>query len=219
MSSDDYFSNHRLKLRFPWALYHRPIVAALSSAMEAAPGADILNVGAGPFLEIDFLPWQGRRIVLCDIDPRAVAFAKDHCGGRIAAADIVPLGEALPYPDASFDLVVAMEVIEHIPGPAPWLGDLVRVLRPGGRVFLTTPNYGSRSLEVLERTALEAIARLQGFTRRGMHPTRFDAPRLQGLLAECGLTPALVRELSWGWVLAATGEKPVPAEGAPQSPA
>jgi len=33
----DYFSNHRLKLRFPWRLYHAPIVAALERALRKAP--------------------------------------------------------------------------------------------------------------------------------------------------------------------------------------
>jgi len=42
----DYFQNHRLKLRFPWSLYHRPIVSALEAAFGEALGPEVLNVGS-----------------------------------------------------------------------------------------------------------------------------------------------------------------------------
>jgi 2-polyprenyl-3-methyl-5-hydroxy-6-metoxy-1,4-benzoquinol methylase len=48
---------------------------------------------------------------------------------------------ALSHPDASFDTVFSFETIEHVNEPARAVRELVRVLRPGGRLFLTTPNY------------------------------------------------------------------------------
>lgn len=53
----------------------------------------------------------------------------------------------LPFPDASFDAAACLEGIEHIPDPLLLLGELMRVLRPGGRLILSTPNvmnYWSR---------------------------------------------------------------------------
>jgi 2-polyprenyl-3-methyl-5-hydroxy-6-metoxy-1,4-benzoquinol methylase len=47
----------------------------------------------------------------------------------------------IPCPDASFDTVFSCETIEHVPDPARSVRELARVLRPGGRLFLTTPNY------------------------------------------------------------------------------
>jgi SAM-dependent methyltransferase len=48
---------------------------------------------------------------------------------------------ALPFPDGYFDLVISCETIEHLPSPLKALGEFYRVARPGGRLFLTTPNY------------------------------------------------------------------------------
>jgi ubiquinone/menaquinone biosynthesis C-methylase UbiE len=47
----------------------------------------------------------------------------------------------MPFPDASFDVVVCAEVLEHIPAPdrEPALGEMLRVLRPGGRMIVTFP--------------------------------------------------------------------------------
>jgi 2-polyprenyl-6-hydroxyphenyl methylase/3-demethylubiquinone-9 3-methyltransferase len=47
-----------------------------------------------------------------------------------------------PLQDASFDLVWAGEVIEHVADTGGWLGEILRVLRPGGELLLTTPDHG-----------------------------------------------------------------------------
>jgi SAM-dependent methyltransferase len=52
----------------------------------------------------------------------------------------VDLTRGLPYPDESFDLVVLTEVIEHLENHRAALGEVARVLRPGGHLILTTPN-------------------------------------------------------------------------------
>lgn len=48
----------------------------------------------------------------------------------------------LPFPDASFDRVIAAEVLEHLPDDQTALAELARVLRPGGRMAVTVPRYG-----------------------------------------------------------------------------
>ena len=54
----------------------------------------------------------------------------------------VELDGPLPFPDAGFDAVWAGEVIEHVADTARWLSEVRRVLRPGGRLILTTPSHG-----------------------------------------------------------------------------
>lgn len=49
-------------------------------------------------------------------------------------------GEAIPFPDESFDTVLMIEVIEHVEGDRQTLKEIRRVLRPGGRLILATPN-------------------------------------------------------------------------------
>jgi SAM-dependent methyltransferase len=205
--SIDYFSNHRLKLRFPWRLYHAPIVAALERAIALSPGPDVLNLGSGPFFELERLADGGRRFTVCDIDPRAVELASTLHATRLAGADVVPPDGTLPYPDAAFDAVVSMDVIEHVPEPLPWVREALRVLKPGGLLFLTTPNYGSCSLRVIENTALEAVARLQHFSRKHLHPTKMDEARLSCVLREAGVQTLNIERIAFDWVLSAFGRK------------
>lgn len=201
--SVDYFSNHRFKLKFPWRLYHQPIVRELSSALSAAEGSEVLNLGSGPFFELSTLPEQGKRFTLCDIDPRALTVARELHGQLLAGTDVPLPGGSLPYPDARFDAVVSMDVVEHLVDPLPWLSEALRVLKPGGLLFLTTPNYASRSLRLIESTALEAIARSQGFSRKELHPSKLDAASLLSLLSRAGAKNVSIKEIAFGWVLAA----------------
>ena len=199
----DYFSNHRNKLRFPWRLYHAPVIRALTEAVLQSPADDALNVGSGPFIELSLLPKTPHRWTVCDLDPRAIESARALHGDRIVRADVSPRGNALPYPSRSFSLVVAMDVIEHVRKPLEFVRELSRVLRPGGHLFVTTPNYGSESLKIIESTVLELIARLQGFSRKNLHPTRLNESGLRDAIGAVGLQNVDVRRLAFGWALAA----------------
>ena len=112
--SVDYFENHAHKLTFPWSLYHRPIVAALGAAFGSSLGPEVLNVGSGPFFELSEIDATGRRITICDIDERAVDAARNLHGEKLTGADVIRPGEPLPYADASFDLVVSMDVMPPV---------------------------------------------------------------------------------------------------------
>lgn len=201
----DYFANHRHKLKFPWSLYHRPIVSALEAAFGSSLGPEVLNVGSGPFFELEEVDASERRITVCDIDPRAVELAQKLHGERLAGADVLVAGAPLPYTDARFDLVVSMDVIEHLEEGAllPWVRELYRVLAPGGLLFLTTPNYASKGLVAIEQTALELVARRNGFSRKDLHPSKFTPARLERLLADAEFTRLDVAPIAFGWVLAA----------------
>src|SRR6186713_3015446 len=128
----DYFSNHALKLRFPWRLYHGPIVAALQHAIVSSSGPAVLNLGSGPFLELGTLDRAGRRFTVCDVDPRAIQQAVELWGTDLAGADVIDPEQPLPYANDQFDLVVSMDVIEHVPEPVSWTQEALRVLKPGG---------------------------------------------------------------------------------------
>lgn len=201
--SADYFANHRVKLRFPWRMYHAPIVAAFAEVLRAS-GPRVLNVGSGPFFELERLPREGKRFTICDVDARAIELARRLHGDALAGADVIDASAPLPYADGAFDVVAAMDVVEHVVPAEAWVRDAWRVVAPGGVLFLTTPNYGSRSLDLIERTALEAIALAQGFSRKDIHPTKLDERSLRALLEPLGArAETSVRRISHGWVLAA----------------
>jgi 2-polyprenyl-3-methyl-5-hydroxy-6-metoxy-1,4-benzoquinol methylase len=55
------------------------------------------------------------------------------------------LNEALPYPDATFDAVISLEVIEHLENPRHFVREIARILKVSGRCLITTPNQTSLS--------------------------------------------------------------------------
>jgi hypothetical protein len=74
-------------------------------------------------------------------------------------------------------------------------------------VFLTTPNYASRSLTLIELTALEAIARFQGFSRKELHPSKLNEQKLRQLLTRVNAREQRLKTIAFGWVLTATAVK------------
>jgi SAM-dependent methyltransferase len=96
-------------------------------------------------------------------------------------------GLTLPHASAQFDLAIAVEVIEHVEHKARFVSEIMRVLRPGGRLFLTTPNPVCWALRAEQ--AIERFARWCG--RRGM-PAKDDfisLDELSQLLTDAGFKP------------------------------
>jgi dolichol-phosphate mannosyltransferase len=110
--------------------------------MVLAAGAErVLDVGCGSSHILKDLP----NAVGVDIQLHKLRYARQF--GRPA---VVASIFALPFADASFDCVVCSEVIEHVPGDPRLFHELARVLRPGGRLILGTPDYGRARWRFLE---------------------------------------------------------------------
>jgi ubiquinone/menaquinone biosynthesis C-methylase UbiE len=108
-------------------------------------GRRVLEIGCG---RGGFSCWLARQAetqeqVGMDFSDTAVAKARTHASQiglhaiRWETGDI----QAIARPDATFDTVVSCETIEHVHDPRRAVRELARVLRRGGRLFLTTPNY------------------------------------------------------------------------------
>ncbi len=206
----DYFANHARARRFPWSLYHGPLEASLSRFLaEVAATADepqVLVIGCGLMQELDRAP-AGMRFVIADIDARAVDAVLRRNDARIIAGHVVE-PEAPPRAvGGPFHAIYAKEVIEHILAWRHYLNGLRELLVPGGRLWLSTPNYGEIWLPLLERTALELVARRSGFTRRGIHPSRFSRRALQRALRDAGFESAEATVVSRRLALVGTGTR------------
>ena len=114
-------------------------------------GDRVLDMGCGGGRHAFALYRRGAHVIALDRDE---AELKDVAGmfAAMAAAGEVPVGAtatalrgdayALPFGDASFDRVVAAEVLEHLPDDGRAMAELFRVVRPGGLVAVTVPRWG-----------------------------------------------------------------------------
>ncbi len=210
MTSAPYFRNHERRLQFPWSLYHRALEQVLRSQVARfvrVPSPRVLVVGAGRDPLLPGFSAESTASFACDLDPHAVAAcqaAYPTMADRIAVcpgAMELPAGPGFTEP---FDIVAAKEVIEHLEDPAPWGRALCERLRIGGVLLLTTPNYGvDSSLALLERTVLEVVARRDGYSRRHIHPSKFDRRRLARLDLGGVMTLLEVRTTWNRWALSA----------------
>lgn len=117
--------------------------ARLDFAANYVPGCDVLEAGAGTGIGGRLFLDRGARHVVClDRSEEALAKAALHSGGPRLQLRQWDLNQApLPFPDASFDVVVCLEVLEHITAHEAAVAEFLRVLRPGGRLIISVPDH------------------------------------------------------------------------------
>jgi SAM-dependent methyltransferase len=103
---------------------------------DSAEPRRILDVGCGTGTMLSHLASFGKAQGV-DIDEEAVGYCLER------GLTDVRLGEAakLPFDDGSFDLVTALDVVEHLDDDVGALREMRRVLRPGGRILVTVPAF------------------------------------------------------------------------------
>jgi SAM-dependent methyltransferase len=142
----------------------------------ALPGRRVLDLGSG-------MGGTSVALGLAGAAPLAFEYNRAYCdiirlrAGRydLSLPVVNGAGERLPFGDASFDLVIAWDVVEHVQNPALLLAELARVLRPGGRALLTVinrfafrdPHYHLPLLNWLPRRLAEAIIERRGRSKSG----------------------------------------------------
>lgn len=120
------------RLRNPWVAQEIRRKLGVSSA-------DILDVGCGGGLLANFLGSLGHRVTGLDASNDALAVAARHDFGQTVHYQ---QGDALrlPFADATFDVVCAMDFLEHVENPEQAIAEAARVLRPSGLFFFHTFN-------------------------------------------------------------------------------
>jgi phosphatidylethanolamine/phosphatidyl-N-methylethanolamine N-methyltransferase len=154
-------------------------------AVNALPGREVLEVGVGTGLSLPLYA-RDKRVVGIDLSPEMLARAR----ARVATArldNVTALhemdAEATSFPEATFDIAVAMFVASVVPHPRRLLAELKRVVRPGGHLLFVNHFAAERGVRWwVERTLAPASRAL------GWHPDfRFEAllPPADLAAAEC----------------------------------
>jgi SAM-dependent methyltransferase len=171
---DEYDRLYALELEhWRFRALRRLLARALSLHPPRGAGAPhrILDAGCGTGGNALALARLGA-VTGVDLHPRAIALARQRGLPRLARASI----EALPFPSASFDAVVSVDVLYHqaVADDAAALGELARVCRPGGVVVLWLPAY-----ETLRSSHDAQVHTARRYTRAGV----------RALAARTGLAP------------------------------
>jgi SAM-dependent methyltransferase len=182
------------------------------------PGDRVLDLGCGAGRHAFEVYRRGGNVVAFDHDAgelndvgamfRAMDAAGEPPAGATARAvrgDVL----ALPFPDGSFDKVIAAEVLEHIPDDATAMAEIARVVRPGGRIAVTVPRWWpERICWALSREYHDVP---------GGHVRIYRGDELTDRLSAAGLTPrgghhAHALHAPYWWLNCAFGQQSVPSK-------
>lgn len=184
--------------------WHHLKFAALRARI--ATGARHLDIGCGPGTFIGTLDPSiesvGVDIAAAQIDHAREAYAAPNRRFEIAEA-----GRPLPFADSGFDVVTCVELAEHLPEDTVRVlfAEARRVLRPGGLLLTTTPDYGGLW------PALEWLLNRTGdVSYEDQHITHFTRRRFAAILSEAGFAEIRVTRYQWlapfaaaiGWKMA-----------------
>lgn len=187
---------HRALLHGPpvQRFWHRTKLNLLKWRLIPAPGERVLDIGCGSGVFSNELREAGARVVAVDANPAAAKYVRDTFA-KDKLTIIRALMDELPFAPGSFDKCVCLEVIEHVypPQVRALLRDLYQLLRPGGQILLTTPNYRGFW------PVIEWLADHGGSTAKmdsEQHITRFHKKMLQQYLVEAGFVNITIRNHS-----------------------
>ena len=155
-------------------------------------GKAALDVGCGAGLLAEPLVRLGAKVTGIDASPEVIEVAWEHA--RRQGLEIDYRAGDVQELEGQFDLITAMEVIEHVADPAAFVRALAKRLAPGGLLLLSTPNATGWS-KLLMITLGEGLGQIP----RGTHDFgRFIAPeRMKLLLADAGLKCLDVEGMAW----------------------
>ena len=165
----------------PWALglFRKSVLkqrklSELVRSLGPTEGLRCLDLGSDNGVISLLLRGRGGSWASADLTDEAVSSIRGLVGSDVHKLD----GRTLPFPDASFDRVVVVDMLEHVPDEQAFARELARVTKPGGRLVINTPH--------LKRTLLRALRHALGQTdeKHGHLRPGYTTARLQELFGD-----------------------------------
>jgi SAM-dependent methyltransferase len=159
--------------------------------LELQPGERVLDLGCGAGRHAFEALRRGASVLALDADEGELNSVAAMFAAMREAGEVPPGGQAralagdataMPLPDASVDVVIAAEVLEHIPADQAAIAEIARVLRPGGLAAVTVPAW------LPERVCWALSADYHNVP--GGHVRIFTRKELTAKLARAGLAPS-----------------------------
>ncbi len=153
--------------------------------LDVPPGSLVLDVGTADGSVARRLVERECRVVGIEVDPDAASAAERYCE-RVVIGDVETLDLAAAVDGREFDVVLLLDVLEHLRDPLSVLKAAANRLRPGGRAILSVPNVTHAALR------LQLLTGSFEYTETGLldrtHLRFFDRASLERLVAQAGLT-------------------------------
>jgi SAM-dependent methyltransferase len=121
-----------------WFVGRRRLFARRIERLAIARDARVLDLGTSTGTNLRMLRDIGMtNVVGLDLSDEAIRFCREKGLGKVHKGDIT----AIPFPDRSFDMVLATDIIEHVDADEKALEEVARILKPGGRAIITVPAF------------------------------------------------------------------------------
>ncbi|MCG9895153.1 MAG: class I SAM-dependent methyltransferase [Fimbriimonadaceae bacterium] len=135
MNEGEYAKMRALEDRYWWFVSRRQM--ARNWLAEFAPEGPVLDLGCGTGALLHELQTAGREAHGLDFSPLAIDFCRGRGLSNLTQGD----AQSLPYPDASFQAVISLDTLEHVPDDTAAFAEIARVLRPGGVLIFNVPAF------------------------------------------------------------------------------
>jgi 2-polyprenyl-3-methyl-5-hydroxy-6-metoxy-1,4-benzoquinol methylase len=186
--------------RHIWNQYHNQLDLYLDLAGREG-GADILDVGCAQGTLALLLAEAGHRVTAMDIRPDFLAYARS----RYTHGDIrFVTGNVLEQPPGgSYDIVFANQIIEHLVYPQQLVSRLKTVLKPGGTLIVTTPNWEYCRIRLPSYAELgdpRALEHRQHSADAEGHFYAFKSEELASIFQQCGFQEVVAQFFETPWI-------------------